>query len=430
MVCQQQIIQEHNLSIPPRSNSTGRRLLYTRNIKQESLVLWAIFLVSLVVVLLSLSSVVFPNLIMSTFGPMPNYFGINPFEPGIMAYPLLATNLILLGLAIMHLKGRLPQKVSNAFKFVSNFEVSTRVTILILVLLIGGFITFTVSQIFTEEKFPDYYNVDKPVLEHWTISNITKGFDLHVKFFLITSSMKLFGTYRVAPYLASISLLVLTYFFTKSITRSRFAGIASMVIVLQSSIFLIYNSSVAYDNFWILFYLLSLLVIYKAWPLSAVSLIAGILTKPFVVAFLPFTFFFIYRSNISKKTKILTSASYVSVIAIGIFGALVWKVATSVNTVDMYGFWSAINAFTYQLRFDPLIVIFLLPLAMMLFIKSRKGVRHADSILLLIMSAIIVQPLTAAFTVASSEPYRLMSLVIFFAIGVGVLLSKNITVKE
>lgn len=403
--------------------------MYTVNIKRKDLVLWAIFLSALGVVLIALSTVVFPNLITSTFGPMPNYFGINPLEPGIMAYPLLITNFIVLGMAILHLKGRLPQRISSSFKFISNFEISTRVAILIMILLIGGFITFTVNQLFTEEPFPDYYSVDKPILEHWTIGDITKQFNLHVKFFLITTSMKLFGSYRVVPYLASISLLVLTYFFTKLITKSRFAGIASTVIVLQSAIFLTYNSSVAYDNFWILFYLLSLYVIYKAWPLSTISLVAAIFTKPLIAVFLPFTLFFTHRSNISKRTKILTSISYVFVIIAGIYGAIDWKVATSVNSIDTYGFWSAINAFTYQLRFDPVLVVFLLPVTIMLFMAARKGVMHADSLLLLVMGTILVQPLTAVFTVASSEPYRLMPLVIFFAISVGMLLSKNVIAK-
>lgn len=410
--------------------SIRKKFMYVINLPKKNLVLWAIFLSSLGTVLIALSTVVFPNLIMNTFGTMPNYFDINPFELGITAYSLLLTNFIFLGVVILYFKGKMPQKISNSFNFISSFEISKKVTILIMILLIGGFITFTVNQLFTNESFLDYYNVDKPTLEHWTIGDITKQFNLHVKFFLIIISMKLFGSYRIIPYLASISLLVLTYFFTKLITKSRFAGIISMVLVLQSSIFFIYNSSVAYDNFWILFYLLSLYVICKMWQLSAVSLVAAIFTKPLIVAFLPFTLFFIHRSNISKRRKKLTFISYVFVVAASIFAALDWKVATSVNAINMYGFWSAFNAFTYQLRFDPVLVLFLLPVTIMLFLAARKGVIHADSLLFLTMGTILAQPLSAAFTVASSEPYRFMPLVVFFAISVGILLSKNVIVKE
>lgn len=402
-------------------------ILYTTNLKQRNLVLWTIFLSAFGAVLIAMSTVVFPNLIMKTFGSMPDFFGINPFEPGVMAFPFLITNFILLGIAILYFKDRLPRKISSSFRFITNFEISRRVAILIMILLIGGFITFTVNQLFTEESFVDYYNVDKPALEKFDIHKIQLNtFSLLLKYILITTSMKLFGSYRVIPYLASISLLVLTYFFTKLVTKNRFAGIISMTVLLQSSIFLIYNSSVAYDNFWILFYLLSLYVVYKAWPLSAVSYIASIFTKPGSAVLLPFTLFFIYKSDIPKRKKILACVPFIFVIIVSIYAAIRWKVTTSIGSIDANGFWSAYNAFSYQLRFDPILVMFLLPVTVMLFMKARKGVLHADSLLFLIIGTVLLQPLSAAFTVVSSEPYRFMPLVTFFAISVGMLLSKNV----
>ena len=93
---------------------------------------------------------------------------------------------------------------------------------------------------------------------------------------------------------------------------------------------------------------------------------------------------------------------------------------------DSHDFWRAFNAFSYQLRFDALIVIFLLPLTIGLFISSRKkGIVQADSILVLIMGMLLVQPILSALTINVSEPYRFMPLVIFFAMGVGTLLSKK-----
>ena len=399
-------------------------------LRRRNLVLWAIFLGALGTSLIAATNSVFPNLLMRTMGSTPDFFGINPFEVGIMATPLIVISLILLGIAISYFKGMMPIRVVNSFRFISNFEISSRLALLVIVLLIGGFITFTVTQLLTEEPFPDYYNVSKPSLAKWTFASITKGFDIHVEYFLNTTSMKVFGNYKIIPYIASIALLVLTYFFTKLITKSRLAGIASMVVLLQSSIFLTYHNSVAYDNYWILFYLFSLYVVYKFWPLSPISLIASIFTKPLTIVFLPFTLFFIYRAGISKRRKILTAGSYVIVIIMGIYGALAWRAATSLSAINTNGFWSAFNAFTYQLRFDPVVQIFLLPVTVMLFLTARRGAYHAESILLLLMSTVLLQPLASAFTVASSEPYRFMPLIVFFAISVGMLLSKNFKLKE
>jgi len=398
--------------------------------KKNDLVLWAIFLTALGASLIAATNTVFPNLIMRTMGSTPDFFDIKPYEIGIMAAPLIVTSFALLGIGILYFKGMLPVRVSNSFRFISNFEISSRLALLVIVLLIGGFVAFTATQLLTEEQFPDYYNVSKPALGKWTISSITKGFDIHVEYFLNTTSMKVFGNYKIIPYIASIALLVLTFFFTKLITKSRFAGISAMVVLLQSSIFLVYHNSVAYDNYWILFYLLSLYVIYKFWPLSPIALIAAIFSKPLAAVFLPFTLFFIYRAGISRKKKILTVGSYVIVALMGIYGAIAWKAATSLSAINTNGFWSAYNAFTYQLRFDPVVVIFLMPVIVMLFFRARKGAYHADSILLILLSTVLLQPLASAFTAASSEPYRFMPLIVFFAISVGMILSKNFKLKE
>lgn len=392
---------------------------------RKDLVLWAIFLATLCFVLIAETNVMFPNLVMRTTSTIPEYFDINPFEPGIMAAPLLITNFVLLGFGILYFKGRLPQKIPSLFRFILNFEISKKISFLIIIVLIGGFIALTVSQLFTEEGFEDYVNRTKPTLQSWTINSITQGFDLHVKYFLDTASMTIFGSYRVIPYMASISLLVLTYFFTKLITKSRFAGIVSLIIVLQSSIFLIYNSSVAYDNYWTLFYLLSLYVIYKVWPLSPISFVASLFTKPLTVVFLPFTLFFTFRSTIQIRKKILIMISYVVLIIIAVvkFGP-----TGGISSANTFGFWSAFNAFVYQMRFDPVVVLFLLSVTVMLFMAARKGAIHADSILLFLMGSILLQPLAATYTENASEPYRFMPLITFFAIGVGILLSKNISI--
>ena len=138
------------------------------------------------------------------------------------------------------------------------------------------------------------------------------------------------------------------------------------------------------------------------------------------------TLFFIYRAKTSNKKKVALAISY-GILLIGII-ILIQNTGFFPDTIsfDSHDFWRAFNAFSYQLRFDALIVIFLLPLTIGLFISSRKkGIVQADSILVLIMGMLLVQPILSALTINVSEPYRFMPLVIFFAMGVGTLLSKK-----
>jgi len=119
-------------------------------------------------------------------------------------------------------------------------------------------------------------------------------------------------------------------------------------------------------------YLLSLYVIIKKWYFSAPVFILSLFSKPLSAIFIPMTFFFIYRSNMSKRNKIFTFASYVVVISIGL-GAVMIQYPNLLPTVfESHDFWRALNSISFQLRFDGLILMFILPLIFGLFVAARK----------------------------------------------------------
>ena len=60
-----------------------------------------------------------------------------------------------------------------------------------------------------------------------------------------------------------------------------------------------------------------------------------------------------------------------------------------------------------------------------LFLASRKGIFQADSILVLIAGMLLSAPLLTGFTDQTNQPYRFVPLVVFFAMGVGTILSKR-----
>ena len=394
----------------------------SKNVKPFSL---AIFVSTLIVVLIALTTVVFPALVLRTMGGLEDYIGINPFEVGVWAYPVLTTNVIVFGFAVLYWKNKIPQKIKNSLEFIFNFEVSKEITILAIIVILGFYILFTVPELFVEEWWPDYYTFIDPGLDDWTIDEVFRSFNIHVKNFLLSSSNNIFGKYQVIPFIASIALLILTYVITTNITRKRFAGIVSMVVLLQSGIFLTYNTSAVYSYFWVLFYLLSLYMItIKKWYFSAPVFILSLMSKSISAVFFPMTFFFIYRSDMSTRNKIFTFASYVVVISIGLGVMLHYSILLP-TVFESHDFWKAFNSISFQLRFDGLILMFILPLIFGLFVASRKNVLHADSMLVLIMGMLLSQPIIAAFTVHWSEPYRFMPLITIFAIGVGVLLSQR-----
>jgi len=261
----------------------------SKNVKPVS---FAIFVSTLIVVLIALTTVVFPALVLRTMGGTEDYIGINPFEVGVWAYPVLITNVIVFGFAVLYWKNKIPQKIKNSLEFIFNFEVSKEIAILAIIVILGFYILFTVPELFVEEWWPDYHTFIDPGLDDWGIDAVSKGFGIHVKNFLLSSSNNIFGKYQIIPFIASIALLILTYVITTNITRKRFAGIVSMIVLLQSGIFLTFDTSAVYSNFWVLFYLLSLYMIIKKWYFSAPVFILSLMSKSISAIFFPMTFFF------------------------------------------------------------------------------------------------------------------------------------------
>ncbi len=392
---------------------------------RNNIVSWAVFIPTLVVVFISLIPVVFPALIARSVSPIQDEVFksdiINPFQIGTLAGPLIVLNIIILLIGIAYYK---KSKGKGLFRSILRFELSQKRALIILGIILAVFTAATAGQTTTEELWDDYKGVKERV-DSWTISDFAKSFEPHVKYFFLSASIHVFGNIRAIPFIASIVLLALTYFFTKEITQNRFAGIVATLLLVQSNVFLSYDTTSTYDNFWILLYLFSLYLIYKKWLPSPVSYLLSIFAKPLTIAYMPMSLFFIARSDISRKAKLYSLGLYGIIIIIMVAAALGLKTNLTGTGIgfDSANFWNGFSAMALQMRFDYIILIFLVPLTVMLFFASRKGVVHADSIMIFILIILLSAPFLTGFTEQTNQPYRLVSLSVFFAIGVGVLLS-------
>ncbi len=398
-------------------------------VPSRNIISWAVFIPTIAIVLPSLLPTIFPALLTRSTSPFQGVVAspefVNPFEPSILAVPLIVVSAIFFGIWIVYHKKK-ECKYRGMISRLSSFEFTKKQALIAVIVLLAIFVGLTAGTLGKEETWVDYQGV-KDRVNSWSISDFTHSFEPHVKFLLLSISLKVFGNIRVIPFIASIALLLLTYFFTKKITNSRFAGIVSMSVLLQSQIFISYSTTASYDNTWILLYLFSLYLVEKFWSPSPISYFVSIFSKALTVAFLPMSFYFIARSSLSKKPKIYSLASYgIIIILIAIASAVLGTnlVGTSVS-FDSFQFWQGFSSMAIQMRFDYIIVLFLLPLTVMLFFASRRGILHADSILIFIFSILLISPILPAFTDQTNQPYRFVSLVVFFAIGVGVLLSKR-----
>jgi hypothetical protein len=385
-------------------------------IQNKTIISLAVFLFSISVSIISIIPALFPALYTSTFNQSVldkiaylDKFQVSPIEPGIFFVPIIITSLIIFGIfGILKFKSiKIP-----------SFNVSKKISIIGIIIILIIFTGVSYQGVISEDQHQDWGLV-KQGLESWPPEEI--GFGLHVRMFLLSSSFVLFGNYRVIPFLASAALLITTYLFTYKITNNRASGLLSSTIILQSHLFLTYSSTPSYTIFWSLFYLVSIyLIIHKTWILSPASYVLSLFSKPLTATFFPLSIFFIFNADIPIKNKIIIGAITTGIIIIG----ATTIIGSSGDDWDWKEFWIGFTSFSYQMRFDAIIVIFLIPVVVGLFFISKNN-RYANSISIMITGILITNPLLMAMTDITSQPYRFIPLIIFFAIGAGMLISNN-----
>jgi len=399
---------------------------------RTSIISILVFVVTLAVVFISIISVLFPALIVVSVSPHQDSIPINPLEPGVWALHFLTVNITLLILGLLYFKKRLPNLIIRSVKKILDFEVSKKVTFVIMLVLISSYVGFTVPELSETEIWGDFEGVKKDV-DKWSF-NDGKGL-IKFRHFLLNLSINIFDNYRMVPLFFSIALLILTYFITVKISQKRFSGILAVIIILQSSVFLEYDTTASYENIWTVLYLVSLYTIYKKWYLSPFAFIFSVLSKTLTAIFLPMSLFFIYRSGLPKRDVIKAMIPYGIIIAL--FIAVFFLTDLPIDSpLRYYGggfadlaFWRGFTAFSYQLRYDGLILTLVLPLVVGLYLVSRRGIMQADSIMIMIMGMLLAAPLLSSLTTSTIQPYRFVPLLVFFAIGVGTLFSKRLIEK-
>ena len=406
-------------------------------VRSHSKVSWIVFLFTISIVLISLVPVIFPALFSETFFKtelnnygIPETFYLEPFEIGGFAIPLIITNIIVFAILIFFKRRKSLQQKIN---LLNKFQVSQKIAILVIIIILSGYTFFSFSEVGfgipTGAHGEPYDDWDRLKHKLANMENIwpeeIKSFEPHLKYSLLKISVIVFDNYFVIPFLSSIGLLIVTYLFTSKITDSHLAGLLSLLMVLQSSLFLTFDTSAAFASFWIFFYLLSLYLTVKIWSLSPVFYVFSIFTKTLTAFFAPMSIFFILNSEIPKQRKIIVTITFLIIVLIGLI------LSTTQTNIDVEWntdeFWLGFTAFAFSMRLDMIIVVFLLPVIVGLFLISKNN-RYATSILILLAGTLLSGPFITGLTDMTNQPYRFLPLIVFFSVGVGMIFANRKTI--
>lgn len=390
--------------------------------------LTTIFFTSLITI-----SIIFPGLFSFLFG---NYSDtIIPTELGKYAIPIILSNFMLLTFGVMYHKKKLPISVTNNIDRIRCFEISKKTSMIILLLIFLVYIGLSVQELSLDESLQwGDYGVLKDALKIWPFGESENIFveeqnDRYVRMFLLSTSLEFFQNIKILPFVASILVLLVTYLLTVQITNKRFAGIIAVLVLIHSNTFLKFDTIAVYENFWVLFYLLSLYILSKRWILSPIFYLLSFFTKAFVGPFFIMTLFFALRGSYSTKTKLGISISYVITVGLCIFIIFLGNtIYSDVIQIEPSKFFIGLATFAPLLRYDFFLLLTILPVVIGLTILSKNSSRNTESILFLILGTLLAGPILTVFTnFYEILPYRFIPLIVFFAIGVGLFFSKKST---
>ena len=392
---------------------------------------YAVFFCTVITVLLVLIPIIFPAFFSSYFGFYSE--NLNPFELGSHSVFLIAINATLFCFGIAYYKKKIPIPIHDIVEKIRTFEISKKITIISLVVILGVYVGLSIPELFIDEstQWPDYF-VLRDALVLWPFEqtndiHIEEQNDRYVRMFLLDASFDVFQNIKLLPFVASILVVVFTYLITVQFCQKRFAGIISVIVLLQSYTFLEFDTIAVYENFWVLFFLISLYMIEKKWFLSPVFYILAFFTKAYVAPFFLMTLFTTYRSQISGRRKVAILISYVAIVGLAIalvfLGETVYPDIIDVNyTKFILGF----QAISSQLRIEFFFIMTLFPITVGLMFLSKNKLKHADSILILMFGTIIIGPVLVTFTPHYDiHPYRFVPILVFFSIAVGMFFAKK-----
>ena len=394
------------------------------HIDKKSMLSNIVFIFTLCISCFSFIPVIFPKLLLN----LVNDYGMSPdaYEFGNNT-SLVFINLFLVSMLLVF-RYRKSSIISNFVESVSKFDLSKKTTLIILVAIFSIYISFTWDELFSDEGIlQDYYAVTEGIRNLQLI-----GPDGHWNFFFLRYiflkiSNDILGNIHFLPFISSCALLFFTYLFTKEISKKRFAGIIATIVLLQSNLFLLFDSVATYDTFWITFFLISIYLILKHTRISFIPYIMSVSTKAVSMLFLPISLFLISQTNISQKIKIQSIIIYVIPFVIFIvvahfFSILDFSVYTNTKNRDL---WTAISSFAIATRFDGLVLSIFFPTIITLYFKSKKYNDYSTFLLFSIL-ILLIMPWILHFSLNyTNQPYRLISLITFIAIAFGTLFSKE-----
>ena len=108
------------------------------------------FLITLVVVLMTLAAIIFPALYHYSFGNYPDKLE-SQFEIGHQAYLIICGNIVIFAIGFAYYKNKIPF-IGTKIDQIRQFEISKKISVIILIIILGTYVGFSTPELFLDER--------------------------------------------------------------------------------------------------------------------------------------------------------------------------------------------------------------------------------------------------------------------------------------
>lgn len=222
------------------------------------------------------------------------------------------------------------------------------------------------------------------------------------------------------PVISGIVLIIISFYYTKKITKSNLASWTGIIMILSSTSFSYYGFSATYDQTWVMLLFASLFILNTRWNhLAIIPFIISLGFRGLPLLDIPIIISQIIVLEETKKRKtilimLFMTTAIVSIIYIINGGSALTQNQKFIFDLDL-GLQS-LNAF----RMDIFFYLLIIPQVFLLFkVKTKQAGFLLFSITFLIFQTYCL----SAFTNLGQEPYRMFPLIIFISIGYAYIIS-------
>ena len=181
------------------------------------------FFVTLSIVVFSLFAIIFPGFLLVAFSSYPT--NLEPFESSVWLVPIVSSNSILLIIGFAYYRKKLPLQIHKGIEFILNFEISKKTALLTGIIILVVYVGFSLPELAIDEATQyDDWGILENALEIWPSTDsddmyVNEQNTRYVRMLLFDASIVIFQNIKILPFVASILLVVVTFFLTYQITQ-------------------------------------------------------------------------------------------------------------------------------------------------------------------------------------------------------------------